>query len=278
MNLLTGMLRTLTGLALAPFASLPPIVALVFYSLLMGIGAAIAFRYTSNQKALKRVANQITASLLALRLYKDDTVTTFRAIGGLLLASFARLWYSLAPLAILLVPFSLILAQFGMYYEYRPLEPGSETIVSVRVDPERWDQLQNVDLVAPDSVKILARNRDAAHSEIVWKIQPTQPVEGVLSIAVAGDKVEKELKVADETDRLTFVNPLRPGPVTDFTNWLLHPGEPTLASGAPIQEFHVRHAANSTPLLGWDVHWVITVLIVSILGALIVAPWLKVQF
>ncbi len=278
MNVVTGILRTLTGLALAPFASLPPIVALVFYSLLMGIGAAVAFRYTSNQTALKRVANKITASLLALRLYKDDTVTTFRAIGGLLMASFARLWYSLAPLAILLVPFSLILAQFGMYYEYRPLEPGAETIVSVRVDPQRWDQLRNVDLVTPDSVRVVARNRDAGLSEIVWKIQPTEPVDGVLSIAVAGEKIEKQIKVADRNNHLAFVNPLRAGPATDFTNWLLHPGEPTLAAGAPIREFKIRHATNSTPLLGWDVHWVITVLIVSILGALIVAPWLKVQF
>ena len=92
MNALNAVLLKLTDLLLAPFMALPAQVALIVLSVVAGVLAALAFRYTSNQDALKRVADQVRASLLAMRLFKDDLRSVFRAQLSLFTASGLRLW------------------------------------------------------------------------------------------------------------------------------------------------------------------------------------------
>lgn len=262
---------------MAPFASLPPIVPLVLLSAVLGVLAAWAFRYTSNQTGLKRVADRVRASLLALRLYKDDTAVTFRSIGGLLSASMLRLWYSLSPLIFLLVPFVLIAAQMAMYYEFRPLRPGEKTLVTAQINPDRWDELRDARLIAPDGATVLARNRDAHDHSVMWVLRADKPIgQSKLEVRAGGVVEPKQLVIAKDDGALHFVSPMRPG--TSFWDRLLYPGEPAYGANAPIQKISIEYGSASTPLLGWDIHWTITFLIVSIIAALIAKPFLKVQF
>ena len=152
MNALNAVLAKLTGLVLAPFAALPAQVALIVISVVAGILAAIAFRYTSNQTALKRVADQVRASLLAMRLFKDDLRSVFRAQLALFKASGLRLVHSLPPLVVLIIPFVLLLAQLAMWYEFRPLTPGEQALVEVEIDPRVWSEYEGLLLVPPDGV------------------------------------------------------------------------------------------------------------------------------
>ncbi len=131
MNTLNAALLKLTGMVLAPFASLPAQVALIVISFVAGVLAAVAFRYTSPQSRLKRVANEVRASLLAIRLFRDDLRAVFAAQGTLFKASALRLIYSLPPLLVLIVPFVLLLAQLAMWYEFRPLTPGQQVLLEV---------------------------------------------------------------------------------------------------------------------------------------------------
>ncbi|RMF83992.1 MAG: hypothetical protein D6744_03815, partial [Planctomycetota bacterium] len=154
MNALNGALRAAARFVFEPMASWPPIVPLLIVSAISGVVAALVFRYVSNQDALRRVADKVRASLLALRLYKDDTVVTFQAVGGLFAASMARLWYSLSPLVVMIIPFMLLLFQMGMYYQFRPLEPGEKYVVQVDILPEQWADYSHIELRAPDGVDV----------------------------------------------------------------------------------------------------------------------------
>ena len=61
MNIINSILSTMAGLCFAPFAVLPAWVALVFWSAVLGVLMAIAFRYTSPQKKLKIVIDIIVS-------------------------------------------------------------------------------------------------------------------------------------------------------------------------------------------------------------------------
>ncbi|RMF78994.1 MAG: hypothetical protein D6744_09540 [Planctomycetota bacterium] len=74
---------------------------------------------------------------------------------------------------------------------------------------------------------------------------------------------------------------MRPGSGTwqAFGEQLLYPAEPAFAADSPIQRIEICGVQPlSTPLFGWDINWVITFLIASIVAALIAKPWIGVQF
>jgi len=302
MNAVNAAMRAIMGPVMGLFAGAPPWVALMVLSLISGVLAAVIFRFTSNQTALRRVADRTRANLLALRLYKDDTLITFRAIGGLLWASLLRLVHSLTPMVVLLPLFVLILAQMAMYFEFRPLVPGEAVTVEARIAPDAWNRLRNRVPDLPDGVRLEARVRDPADHAIYLRLRaekPTGPARIVWRLPEGGT-VEKQLVVVEpgESDRLWFVSPLRPG--TSFLDRLLYPGEPAFDSLAPIQRIEIKYPTRDRSLigiresflaripgLGWlagllallfDTHWIVTFFVVSIIGALAAKPFIKVQF
>jgi hypothetical protein len=282
MNALNAALAKLTDLVLAPFSALPSQVALIVISIVAGVLAAIAFRYTSNQTALKRVADQVRASLLGMRLFKDDLRSVFGAQLALFKASGLRLWYSLPPLLVLIVPFVLLLAQLAMWYEFRPAAPGQALLVEARLAPDAWDG-PPLELTAPDVVTVEDSVPDALHRTITWRIRPhadaLEQDRLMLHFALAGrSAAEKHLAVSDSagTNELIFVSPRRPG--TSFWERLLYPGEPAFDSDSPVEAIWIRYGSRSNTLFGFAIPWWLTFFVVSILAALALKPIIKVQF
>ncbi len=278
MNGLHAALNALTAALMRPLAGLPPWVALCLASLLFGVIAAIAFRYTSNQRALRGVADSVRANLLAMRLFKDDMGVSLRSQLGMLRASGLRLAYSLPPMLVMLVPFVFLAAQLAMYYEFRPIRPGETGYVELRVLPANWSDWSQAQIQPPDGIRVEAVVRDAATNTITWRFKPERAI-GASSLrwqTPGGAAIEKSLVVDERTSRLAFVSPVRAGP--SFWDRILFPGEPAFGSDSPVQRIEVRYPSRSTPIFGWDVHWIITMVVVSIIGAFAVKPFVKVQF
>lgn len=284
MNALNAVLVKLASLVLAPFAALPSQVALIVIAVVAGALAAICYRHVSNQTALKRVADQVRASLLAMRLFKDDLRSVFAAQASLFKASGLRLWYSLPPLVVLIVPFVLLLVQLAMWYEFRPLAPGEKSLIEVRIAPAAWSDYQDLRLVAPDGVDVTTKPvRDVHNHSITWRVCP-QAVPASKDPLMLRFKlrerqvVEKQLAVSATggANELVFVSPRRPG--TSFWDRLIYPGEPALPSDSPIQAISIDYQTRMNTLFGVAVPWWLTFFVVSILAALALKPVIKVQF
>ena len=86
----------------------------------------------------------------------------------------------------------------------------------------------------------------------------------------------KQIALADDDGSFPAVDARRPGP--GFWDRLLFPGEPGFADDEPVQGITVHHLRRSTPLLGFDVPWWLTFLLVSMLAAVAVRPLVKVSF
>ena len=282
MNALNAVLLKLTNLLLAPFMALPAQVALIVLSIIAGVLAALAFRYTSNQDALKRVADQVRASLLAMRLFKDDLRSVFRAQLSLFTASGLRLWYSLPPLVVLIVPFVLLLSQLAMWYEFKPAAPGEAVLVEVTLSPASWIN-PTFEMITPDVITNEQSVRDANNHTITYRLRPhaiavsQSPVR--LYFALDNKNIaEKQLVVSDTggKNELLFVSPLRPD--TSFWDRLLYPGEPAFAADSPIKRIEIRYGSRDNTVCGLNIHWLVTFFVVSILAALALKPFIKVQF
>jgi uncharacterized membrane protein (DUF106 family) len=276
-NWFNAQLTALGDLVLAPFSAWSPHVVLIVLSVVSGVVMTVVFRYTSNQKALKRVADRTKAQLLCMRIFKDDIRVALRCQGTLLKAIGARLWHSLPPMLVLIVPFLLILTQLSLRYEKRPLEPGDSAIVTVELSPDTWSSSNRASIQAPSGVAVeTPALRDAGEHSVYWRLKLNAPTDDPLRLRVGGDFVEKTLVGSDNGDALCTVSARRPGP--GFWDRLLFPGESGFAADSAVQAIDVRYPPRSTAFFGIDIPWWATFLILSMATALVVRPFLKVQF
>lgn len=277
MNALNSILTPIADILLAPFGRLPSQVALIFWSVVVGIAMAWVFKHTSNQQRLKEVASCIKAQLLAIKLFKDDLGVTFRCQRELMKATGFRLLHSMPPMLIMLIPIALILTHLAVRYEFRPIQPNESSVVELTLSSTHWEANKDLQLQVPPQVEIeTPALRDHERHTVSWRIRPTAPSATPLTWTIAGQTVEKALVVSDRPDLLHRVSPQRPG--SNIFDRILYPTESGFTSDSPVQSISIQHPRNSSPIFGLDIPWWATFFIVSMLAAVATRPWLKVQF
>ncbi len=108
---------------LAPVAVLPGWLSLSLISAITGFFFLIVFKYTSNQKAIGRVKDDMKAQMLAIKLFKDSISVTLTAQCRLFKGALLLLVHAIVPMIVMILPMSLLLAQMALWYQYRPLLP-----------------------------------------------------------------------------------------------------------------------------------------------------------
>ena len=108
---------------MAPFLSLNPWVGLSVFSLIITVVALLAFKFCSNQRDIARARGKMLARLLELRLYKDNVFGIFSTLARVLVGILVYMKAYLIPVAILIIPVSLILIQLSCWFDGRPFRP-----------------------------------------------------------------------------------------------------------------------------------------------------------
>lgn len=277
MNGLNALLRNAARGIMWLLAGWSPLAVLLLISIGLGIVMAVSFRFTSNQRKLRRLAELSRAEVLAIRLFKDEPVTMFHALGRLLRHSAKRLWYSLPPMLAMFVPFVLLLTQLSLWYEHRPLQVGDSAVVELQLDDDVWTQHQNLELAAPPALAVETKPlRDDMEKTIWWRVRAVEPMPAVLRWRVGAQEVEKEVAVAKDASALMPVSSRRPG--AGWWDRILYPGENALGTASPVRGIRVYHEPRSTPIFGRNVPWWLTLFAVSFLTALMIRPLVRVQF
>ncbi|UCG32567.1 MAG: hypothetical protein JSU68_12995 [Phycisphaerales bacterium] len=274
MRAVNNMMNLLGDLAFAPFGSAPPWVALVALSAVAGLLMMIVFKYTSYQTKLKAVSDRTRADLLAMKLFKDDLSVTFASQWDLLRATGKRLWYSLwPPMAVMIVPFVLAIAQIGVRYEFRPLAIGEHALVTLRLSEDAFQANAGVPLEAPDGVEVVTGPvRVPAEATIYWEVRVAGNGDHELAWQINHQRILKSLPA---NGGLRPVSPRRP--TTGFWDQLLYPLEEPFLATSPARSIEVGLPQRSTPILGLDIHWLISFFVLSMVFALLLKPFLKVQ-
>ena len=252
---------------LAPF---PVWLGLTILSALAGVAMLLAFRYTSNQTAIRRVKDEMKANLLALRLYKDELRVTFRAQLRLLWAVVKLQRYILPSILIMLPPMMLVLAQMGARYQWRSLRTGERTILRMRFGNEALPIEDPI--IEPGPGLVVEAGPVPGGGETVWRIRGGESGRHTIRFQVGSATVEKELVVSDAFQR---VSAQRPG--SRWTARLLHPTEPPLPAGGPVKSIEIGYPGVDSWIYGAD-WWVAYFLVVSLLFAVVVKPLFKVTF
>ncbi len=255
---LNSILRRLFDAALSPFSGLHPLVGIAVLSLVVGVVMLLVFKKTSNQDKLAAVKRKILAGLFEIRLFNDDFRAILRAQGDILRHNLSYFGLSLVPLAWMIVPLVLVIAQLQFHYGYQGLEPGARALVKVEVEaipPEGGtettsEQRPEIRLEAPQGLAIEAGPMwIPAKGELSWRISALEPGDYELALAAGGETVTKSLRV---TDRVVRLAPSRLA--KGFFNQLLYPAEDPLPEG-PIRAITVTYPEGNAGIEGWESEW-----------------------
>src|SRR5258708_36529644 len=169
---LNAVADALGRLLLAPLGVLPGWLSATVVSAATGVLMLLAYKYTSNQKAIKRVRDDINAQLLALKLFKDSASVALRAQGRLLVGAFRLMVLAVVPMLVMVVPVCLLLGQLALWYQSRPLQVGEEAVLTLKLNGNAESSWPDVRLEPTDAIETtIGPVRVQSKREICWNIK-----------------------------------------------------------------------------------------------------------
>jgi len=259
---------TIAGI-LSPFSGHSPMLSLIPLSVLLGMAMLWVFRRTSNQEAIRKVKSELHAHLYEMRLFTDEPLLIWQAQWGLLKANVRYIAMMLVPALVLTIPMVLIFAQLECFYGYAPLEPGQEAIVTVQMKGESG---QAPVLRAPAGIAVESPAiRMDKGQQISWRIRALRPVTGDMQFVFPDATVEKSVQAGMGPQ---YVSERR---VSSALDLIWHPAESRLPAG-PVDWIELRYAAATVHAFGIDLHWLIWLLIFSMVSGLVLKKRFRVSF
>jgi uncharacterized membrane protein (DUF106 family) len=260
------------GVLLAPIGVLPGWLSATLVAALTGVLLLIVFKYTSNQRAIKTVRDDIKAHLLALKLFKDSTRVTFQAQGRIFLGAGRLFFLAVVPMLIMAIPVTLLLGQLALWYQARPLRVGEQAVMTLKLSGDANAAWPDVRLDPADVAEVtVGPVRVLSKHEVCWEIKARNAGYHRLLLRVDGQTVEKELAVGDGFMR---VSKQRPG--WNVGDILLHPWETPFGPDSPVQSIEIDYPDRPSRIHGTD-WWVAYWFVVSFVAALFFRRWLNVN-
>jgi hypothetical protein len=248
MSIINAVMRFVFDALLYPFRELHPLVGLTLVSAVFGVFALLLFKWTSDQDKIDRVKRKIYAGLFEIRLFNDDLRAIFRAMFEILRHNLTYVRLSLIPLAWMLVPFVLVVAQLQFHYGYEGLEPGDTTLLTATLKGD-WPPGTRPEarLEAPAGVAVEAGPVWApVVSELTWRIAAEEWGDYELRLTVDGETVTKTVNVGDDVSRRSTVRP------SSFLDQLINAAEAPLPGSGPVARIEIDYPFANAGITGWE--------------------------
>ena len=256
-SLIRGALEAYVGL----FGDAHPLISLMPLSAAVGVAMLWVFGKTSNQKAIERAKKKMQAYLLELRLYGDDPGLLFRAQGNLIKANLKYMGHMFKPALILTVPMVVLLFHLDAIYGIRAAKEGESTTVTVQAVGQLAANAETPALAAPEGIVVetpAVRARDVG--QFNWRIRASRAAHGDLKFRWSGKEWTKSI---DAGPGLRYVSHRRE---SSTWNQFAAPGEPTLEV-EDIESVEVRYPPAEIDAFGFQLHWLVWFLVISIVVA-----------
>ncbi len=259
-------------LLLLPFAKLPPFWGILFLSLLTSLFVLAVYRAISNPNRVKDTKNRIKANILAIRLYRDFWQTIVSSFFKSLFYTGKYFVLNLLPLLVVLPLMFLLFVQMDIRYGMRPFRPGE----SITVKANFAGAIGAAEAVlAPNAGYQAVMNPvyvDAL-GEVDWKLRALQKGKTDIAISVDGVTFRKDLVVGNGLLALSNKK-MAASSLAHF----IYPVEKLLAPRAPLTSISIQYPARGISLLGFETHWLVWYLVLTMIIALALKNRFGVEF
>jgi len=260
---LSAVTNVLGWFFLAPLGVLPGWISVIITSAVTGVLLLIVFKYTSNQRAIKSVRDDISAHMLALKLFKDSAAVSLRAQGRILFGALRLFILAIVPILLMALPVVLLLAQLALWYQARPFRVGENAVIAVNLSGVAGSPWPDVTLRPTDCALVTAGPvRVQSQRKLFWNVRSCKPGSHRLEFQVGNQVYGKEFAVGEGFMRVSLLRP-----AWEWSSILLNPWEPPFRPSDPVRSIEIDYPERSSWTCGTDM-WVIYWFIVSMIAAL----------
>lgn len=251
---LNRLANAIGGFLLAPLEELPDVASACAVAMATGIVMLLGFKYTSNQKAMKRIGDRRKAELLALSLFKDSIAVSLLCTSRVILTSLISILYTLVPIAVMIVPATLLLGQLSLWWQARPLAIGEQAVISIQLAGDPKSPMPDVSLEPTSAIETTTGPvRIRTQRTVCWDIEGKQDGYHVLKFHIGDQPIEKQLAIGTGTMRVSSKRP----------QWLwsdvvLYPAETPFDTKSPVKSIDIRYPERHSWVSGthsWLIFW-----------------------
>lgn len=241
-------------------------------SAISGLLLLTVFKYTSNQAAIGRIRDRTTAAILAIRLFRDNIRIILKSQGKICLLTLASLFYAIVPILVMILPMSLLLSQMNLWYQWRPLAVGEETLLTVEIDRHPDQAWPNIRIQSTPGVEVITGPvRITDKAQVLWKIRATRTGYLSIPIEVNGQTLSKALAVGKGYMRISVMRPC-----ARWLDVLMNPLEEPLRKGMAIESISIEYPERISKTSGTN-WWAAYFFLISMISALLLKPLLRVR-
>ena len=264
---LNGWMNALSVALRGPMSAMPPWLSLTIISSVLGVVMLIPVKYISPQTAISRARDRIKARLLAMKLFKDNIPVVLKSQMQVILAALMLPVYMLPPVLVMLLPFSLVLGQMGVWYQARALDVNEQAVIVMQLSESENSLLPPVVWLSTDAVEVVAGPvRVPSKQQVYWKIKAIQPGVHQLQFDVGNFRVSKELSIGSG-----FMPVSMKRPSMHIGDLILYPAEKPFGKDSLVQSIEIGYPDRVAPVTGSG-NWVISLFVISMIAALAVKP------
>jgi hypothetical protein len=247
--------------------------------LLLGAGLAtgvvlLIFRRTADQRALRGAKDRMQAALLGLVLFRHDTSVMFHEEGRLIFGALGYLRAGLRPLAFIVIPMVVLVAEMDLAYGRRALAPGESVILTVEFADGRTNGPPTAEVIAGPGLQIeTPALRIAREREVCWRIAAETAGSHAVTVRIGDQAYRKSVVVGPHGGRR------RVSPTRARAAWavLLETAEPPLPADSPLKRISIDYPRATVALGAWHLHWLVPFLAAAMVWGLVLKGPLRVE-
>jgi hypothetical protein len=271
MTTLLSMIDRAFDLSFRLMRPLPAFAVLAVFSVLTAVLSLLAVRWTSDQKAIRRVKDLMGAHFLEVRLFPDQLGVVLRAYLALFGNTLLYLRYALVPLLVLSVPLLILFAQMESYFGHVPVEARHDFLV--RTTFQTVDSLRDTFLQLPPG---LVQSAPPVHifseREVDWRVRAEQPGTYDIHVRLPGSDFSKRVVAGSGLTRIVFER-------EQGSAWrqLIDPGELPLPRAGLVEQIRIQYPPRVFRFLTWEIEWLIPYLALTLAAALFLKGALRTE-
>lgn len=154
--------------------------SLIPISIVAGFATVFVFRRWTDGAAIRAVTDRMLAHMMEFRLFIDEPALILRAQRDLFKANWQLLMLLLRPTLILVIPFTVLLAEMEAHYAKAPLQIGHASVVTAQF---KSADHAGVVLKTPKGIDIETPGVHIPRlNQISWRIRPVRPFSGKIEL------------------------------------------------------------------------------------------------
>lgn len=245
--------------------NLPPAAAILVISVAVSFVTTIIYKYTTNQKLLKEIKEDVKKMQAEARASKEPGRAA-QLQKEMMKRSMQQFSSSTKSMLITLVPLFLLFGWMSANLAYEPIKPGEEFTTAAYFAKSASLAVSSITLSASDGLEILSdETQEAKGGTVTWRLKGEEKGSHKLTYTFGNETYALTALV---TEKFRYENPL------------LAKGK-GIKKGSDIERITVNlkplRPFGEFSLLGWQPGWLASYIIFSLAASMLARKWLKVH-